>query len=131
MQPLSHSIGTEREALVTRLDELNEALGDAATALAASRARNRAFRESIASGESLIHAMESVSTAEALSDVTRELKNLEEKRHRSRTALFAVGLAEGVSIGRLSRLYGFSRQLAQRLAKEARDERTRTAPLTS
>ena len=46
--------------------------------------------------------------------------NAERTRHASRIAVFAVGLAEGISIGELGRLYGFSRQLGQRFAKEAR-----------
>ena len=90
---------------------------------------NRAFRESIANGEPLDDAMVAVSVSDALASVGRELKNLEATRHRSRTAVFAVGFAEGVSVGKLGRLYGFSRQLAQRFAKEARDQRGRTSEL--
>jgi len=120
---LTIAMGAERQELIARLDELNEALGEAATALAASRAMNRTFREGIATGEPLDATMAAVSASDALSSVSRELKNLEETRHRTRTAIFAVGLAEGISIGKLGRLYGFSRQLAQRFAKEARDQR--------
>jgi len=64
--------------------------------------------------------MTAVTAPEVMGDVARALKTLEEARHRSRTAVFAVGMAEGVSIGELARLYGSSRQLAQRFAKEAR-----------
>jgi hypothetical protein len=126
MHGLSSSLtiaGEERQELIARLDELNEALGDAATALVASQAMNRAFRENIANGEPLDDTMAAVSASDGLASVGRELKHLEEARHRSRTAVFAVALAEGISIGKLGRLYGFSRQLAQRFAKEARDQR--------
>jgi DNA-binding transcriptional regulator LsrR (DeoR family) len=35
--------------------------------------------------------------------------------------VFAVALEDGMSIGELARNYGFSRQLASRYAKEARE----------
>jgi hypothetical protein len=111
---------SERDRLVAVLDELDTTIGVAAAALEASRVDNRRFRESIVRGDLLPEAMKAVSAPEVMGDVARALKNLEETRHRSRTAVFAVGMAEGVSIGELARLYGFSRQLAQRFAKEAR-----------
>ena len=53
-------------------------------------------------------------------DVTAQLDELERARHRVRTAVFALGLSEGMTIGELGRLYGFSRQLAARVAAEVR-----------
>jgi len=111
---------SERDRLVAVLDELDDAIGAAAAVLEASRVDNRRFRASIVRGDPLPEAMTAVTAPEVLGDVARALKNLEETRHASRTAVFAVGMAEGVSIGELARLYGFSRQLAQRFAKEAR-----------
>ena len=71
---------------------------------------------------------ERIPVAEAFSDmampwaeVARQLDELERARHRVRTAVFALGLSEGMSIGELGRLYGFSKQLAARVAREARD----------
>jgi hypothetical protein len=52
--------------------------------------------------------------------VARQLDELEAARHKVRTALFALGLSEGMTISELGRLYGFSRQLAARIAREAR-----------
>jgi hypothetical protein len=109
-----------RDRLVAILDELNTTIGAAAVALEASQVDNRRFREGIVREDPLPEAMIAVTVPEVMGDVARALKNLEETRHRSRTAVFAVGMAEGVSIGELARLYGFSRQLAQRFAKEAR-----------
>jgi hypothetical protein len=111
---------SERDRLVAILDELDNAIGATAAVLDASRVENRRFRESIVRGDPLPVAMTAVTAPEVMGEVARALKNLEETRHRSRTAVFAVGMAEGVSIGELGRLYGFSRQLAQRFAKEAR-----------
>ena len=53
--------------------------------------------------------------------VTTQLAELERIRHRVRTAVFALGLSEGMTIGELGRLYGFSRQLAARVAREVRE----------
>jgi hypothetical protein len=115
------SIGAEREKLVATLDELDAAIAEAVVVLEATRASKKALRECIVNQQPLADALVSVNTAGNLASEARTLKNLERKRHQSRTAVFAVGLAEGVSIGELGRLYGFSRQLAQRFAKEARD----------
>jgi hypothetical protein len=65
-------------------------------------------------------AMTAVTVPEVLGGVARALKTSGSHATFSRTAVFAVGMADGVSIGEPARLYGFSRQLAQRFAKEAR-----------
>ncbi len=49
------------------------------------------------------------------------IKRFEEARHELRLAVIAQCLDEGMSIGEVSRQYGFSRQLASRLAKEIRE----------
>ena len=76
-------------------------------------------------------AAERVPVVEAFSDmampwadVTAHLAELERARHRVRTAVFALGLAEGMTIGELGRLYGFSKQLAARVAAEVRDPKS-------
>lgn len=45
---------------------------------------------------------------------------LEQRRRESRIASFRSALDHGVSISELSRIWGFSRQMASRYAKEAR-----------
>jgi hypothetical protein len=50
------------------------------------------------------------------------LQQFEQTRHRSRLAIIASGLQEGMTIGELGRSWRFSRQLASRYAKEARSE---------
>ena len=46
------------------------------------------------------------------------LNAVEQARHKARLMTFALGLEEGMSIGELGRMFGFSRQLASRYAKE-------------
>jgi len=113
-------VTSERDRLVASLDELDTAIADAAAVLEASRVDNRRLRESIVRGDPLPKALTAITVPEVMGDVAQALKKLEETRHRNRTAVFAVGMSESVSIGELARLYGFSRQLAQRFAKEAR-----------
>jgi hypothetical protein len=50
------------------------------------------------------------------------MNEVESARHKVRRMAFARGLEEGMSIGELGRIWGFSRQLAARYAKEARKE---------
>ena len=52
--------------------------------------------------------------------LTQTLDTFEMMRHRTRLALMAAGLSEGMTIGELGRAWKFSRQLAARYAKEAR-----------
>jgi hypothetical protein len=54
-------------------------------------------------------------------DVLNEaLFELEQRRRASRVASFRSALAHGITISELSRIWGFSRQMASRYAKEAR-----------
>ncbi len=89
--------------------------------LETARARKRAFRDRIAAGETFAEAFSDESVRESLEALNRGLKHLEESRHRTRTTAFALGLVDGESIGGMARLYGFSRQLAQRFAHEAHE----------
>jgi len=47
---------------------------------------------------------------------------LEQRRRESRIASFRSALDHGVSINELAKIWGFSRQMASRYAKEARGE---------
>ncbi len=55
-------------------------------------------------------------------DLQEALYVLEERRRQSRVAAFRSALDHGVSISELARIWGFSRQMASRYAKEARGE---------
>lgn len=59
--------------------------------------------------------------------LTDALGSFDLARHNSRLTLFAAGLAEDMTIGELGRAWRFSRQLASRYAKEARNQLTETA----
>jgi hypothetical protein len=111
-----------RDELIARIDVLNEAIARAASVMDAARESNRQFRDSVAAGRPLKEAFAAVAAPESMVSAAKELKRVERLRHEARTAAFTLGLAEDLSIGELGRLYGFSRQLAQRFAREARDQ---------
>jgi hypothetical protein len=71
-------------------------------------------------GAEISDALEDVQAGATRLTLTQTLDTFEMMRHRSRLALVAAGLAEGMTIGELGRTWRFSRQLASRYAKEAR-----------
>ena len=83
-----------------------------------SDANTAAIIDRLGRGDSLGDALGPI--PEQLADYLREMNELEQTRHQARTAAFVLGLAEGLSIGQIARIFGISRQRAQRFAKEAR-----------
>jgi hypothetical protein len=67
-------------------------------------------------------ALKDVNITEDREDLNEALFLLDKARRESRIASFRSALDHGVSINELSRLWGFSRQMASRYAKEAREE---------
>ncbi|HSB85766.1 MAG TPA: hypothetical protein VLD86_05625 [Ilumatobacteraceae bacterium] len=58
--------------------------------------------------------------AEERTRLTRALDEYETRRRAARVALWRVMLAEGCSIGEVSRIFGLSRQLVSRQLRDAR-----------
>jgi len=69
-----------------------------------------------------ISALKDTRITEQREDLNEALFALERCRRESRIASFRTALDHGVSINELSRIWGFSRQMASRYAKEARGE---------
>jgi hypothetical protein len=67
-------------------------------------------------------ALKDAQITEQREDLNEALFTLERCRRESRIASFRTALDHGVSINELSRIWGFSRQMASRYAKEARGE---------
>jgi hypothetical protein len=59
---------------------------------------------------------------ESREELNEALFLFDKARRESRIASFRSALDHGVSINELSRIWGFSRQMASRYAKEAREE---------
>ena len=67
-------------------------------------------------------ALKGAQITEHREDLNEALFELERCRRESRIASFRSALDHGVSISELSRIWGFSRQMASRYAKEAHEE---------
>ncbi len=87
--------------------------------------REEALRRAISVREVAVDYTEAVRAAhvsEEREDLREALFLLEQRRRESRIASFRSALDHGVSINELARMWGFSRQMASRYAKEARAE---------
>jgi hypothetical protein len=74
-------------------------------------------------GVEINEALRVLNAAERRQRMTDRLSELEACRHQLRLSITVAGLEEGMSIGDIGRAFGVSRQLASRMAKEARGER--------
>jgi hypothetical protein len=66
-------------------------------------------------------ALKEVNITEDREELNEALFLLDKARRESRIASFRSALDHGVSINELGRIWGFSRQMASRYAKEARE----------
>jgi ABC-type transporter Mla subunit MlaD len=120
-----------REDAVRALEAVADALKDAQRALqAAERAARRALK-SETRGVPTAAVLRATPVADYRPNVDEALTNLERARHRVLVANFRVALDDGMTVGELSRNYGFSRQLASRYAKEARGDHESSARSSS
>ena len=62
-----------------------------------------------------------INITEEREDLSEALFELDRCRRASRVASFRSALEHGISINELARIWGFSRQMASRYAKEARE----------
>ena len=110
----------------TALDEIDELLESAKRLHADLRLKETAYRQTarrLAKGAPLEEVMEASGARSARQELTDTLAEFERHRHRTRLALTAAALEEGMSIGEIARAWGFSRQLAARYAREVREDR--------
>jgi hypothetical protein len=82
----------------------------------------RQAMEARRSGADFASALYAAQIAEERVDLNDALLVLEQCRRETRIAGFKAALDHGLSINELSRIWGFSRQMASRYAKEARGE---------
>jgi hypothetical protein len=113
-------MGTERRALQKALADLDQTMERTQQVLAEAGSTYGTLRTRVAEKVPVADAFSDM--AMPWSDVGRQLDELEGARRRVRSAVFALGLSEGMTISDLGRLYGFSRQLAARIAREVREE---------
>ena len=110
----------ERRALQLALSDLEQTMERTQRVLADAGSTYDMLRTRVAKKVPVAEAFSNM--AMPWSEVARQLDELERARHRVRQAVFALGLSEGMTIGDLGRIYGFSRQLAARIAREVRNQ---------
>lgn len=71
-------------------------------------------------GADVATALQACSTADTRAAMNDALNAVESARHMMRLRIFRRGLEDGLSIAELGRIFGFSRQLASRYAREAK-----------
>jgi hypothetical protein len=103
------------ERLIDAMEHLRLALEKREGDLQAARARYD-------SGNNFSGSLRAANIAEERDELNEALFELERRRRESRLAVFRSALDHGVSINELARMWGFSRQMASRYARDARQE---------
>jgi hypothetical protein len=103
------------ERLIDAMEHLRLALEKREGDLRAARARYD-------SGNNFSGSLRAANIAEERDELNEALFELERRRRESRLAVFRSALDHGVSINELARMWGFSRQMASRYARDARQE---------
>jgi hypothetical protein len=78
----------------------------------------RTLRRKLERGVPARTALSSMDLPVLRDDIAREMARLDQARQRMRTALVRLCLEEGMTTSETAKLWGFSRQLAQRYAKQ-------------
>jgi len=112
----------DQQNMLDSYDELMESTERLLGMLRSTRAQNRKIRLQLEDGSSIREVFSAIPTGDLRQSMTQAMAEVASARHKVRQMAFARGLEEGMSIGELARMWGFSRQLAARYAKEARAE---------
>ncbi len=106
------------------MQEIEDLLESAKRLRADLRVKESAYRRTarlVEKGAPLDEVMEASGARSARQELTDAMAEFERHRHSTRICLTAAALEEGMTIGEIGRAWGFSRQLAARYAREARD----------
>ena len=109
-----------REHTIELVEGLLDTLADLRRSTRATEASVRRALKLAKGGADVSVVLGAIGPADIRRSMNDALKAAEEARHQVRLRIFELGLDEGLSIGELARVFGFSRQLAARYAKEAR-----------
>ena len=109
-----------RNATLKTTDEFIRISSQVRQALRQTEIVTRRFQRRIESGSSVTDAIGVLGDSVHFRALTELLSELEHARHACRRALAAQAISEGMSRGELARMWGVSRQLVARIAKEER-----------
>lgn len=113
-------MATTRDDAVESAERLLEALAGLRMAVRGAEAATRRALKMVETGASAADALMAIHPSDVRQSMNEALETAERARHDMRLLVFSVLLDQGVSIGELGRAFGISRQLAARLAREAR-----------
>jgi hypothetical protein len=88
----------------------------------------RSLKRKLERGVPASRALASMDLPGLRDELAQEMVRIDEARQRLRTSLIKLCLEEGLPIGEVARLWGFSRQLAQRYAKNGTTVATTSVP---
>jgi hypothetical protein len=111
-----------REEAIRELERLIASAEELRAALRSTEAIYRKSLRLLKAGTPVSTALAQMSAGATRMALTDVLKSFEFRRHHTRLAFIAAGLADGATIGEVGRVWGFSRTLASRYAKEIRGE---------
>jgi hypothetical protein len=110
----------EKTETVRMVERLLDALADLRTTTRSAESDVRKALKLAHKGSDIATAVVACNPAGTRQAMNDALSAVELVRHEMRLRVFQVGLEQGMTIGELGRAFGFSRQLASRIAKEAR-----------
>jgi hypothetical protein len=112
---------TGRSDAIREVAQLEEAARTLRAELRLMEAKYRRTRLALEKGDNCPDVFSASGGGISRKRITDALESYEQQQHRTRTAIVAVALAEGMSVSGIGRAWGFSRQLASRYAREAAD----------
>ncbi len=110
----------DNEKAIESVAQTLKTMIDLRATLRTAEARLRRALRGVQKGEDLSTAIVIAEPATMRKQMLEAFSAVESASHQMRVQVFAAGLDQGMSIGQLGRMFGFSRQLAARYAKEAR-----------
>ena len=115
--------------LVSDISALIEMSEELRQTLTRYKRANRLLATRVGGGEMVLDAFDALGTPmRRHRELTEVMDEFEAARHRVRLSLFALAESEGASKSEVARRLGISRQLASRLAVEARQARRHYPP---
>jgi hypothetical protein len=111
-------VTTSRFEAIREVSELEEAARRLRAELLLSEANYRRTRLALEKGDSCPDVFSAGGGGTSRKRITDAMESFEQQQHRTRTAIVAVALTEGMSVSGIGRAWGFSRQLASRYARE-------------
>lgn len=114
--------GAVQYGLLLRGREFRNATQHAAEVLTKSLVTTEAAMDQLRDQIPVIEVLRSIPASEVVEELATALDERERAQHAFRVALIGAAVKEGTSISEVARVYGISRQHAQRYAKEAREQ---------